>query len=127
MFDLGAVVASSQAAVDYFLKIEGLKGEAISVVNCGKAGGTQVKSGGGDYCRLPASANGPQGLPATRKYFVPDTSTGASGGPRAFSGDASVLSATKAPATKTLQRQDRPPSPAPRTPTRSWDRSRTTR
>ncbi len=123
MFDLGAVVASSQAAVDYFLKIEGLKGEAISVVNCGKAGGTQVKSGGGDYCRLPASATGPQGLPATRKYFVPDTSIGASGGARAFSGDASVLSATKAPATKTCTGKTGPQACAPDA-NSPWDRSR---
>ena len=63
LFDLGTVVASSHAAVDYFLKIDGANG--VATASCLKGGGAVVTKADGKYCqtKAPATATGGVLLP----------------------------------------------------------------
>ena len=64
MFDLGVVVSSSHAAYDAFLKLDSARShDALKIkldkVNdagvCRAHGGSVLKSGGVEYCKVPAN------------------------------------------------------------------------
>ena len=69
LFDLGTVVASSHAAVDFFLKIEGADG--VATASCLKQGGAVVTKADGKYCQTKAPAT----ATATGAVLLPNAAT----------------------------------------------------